>query len=74
MFINKCLKTLTDDTSYCGQAWDDVEHIDTFWDKPCRIRRSISCDCVLCKETFSENSRNKKLALGHNSTSFGKLL
>ena len=63
------LSEFTDDTSHCGQAWDDVEHIDTFWDKPRRIRRSISCDCVLCKEKFSDNSRNKQLVLGHHNYS-----
>lgn len=63
------LSEFTNDTSHCGQAWDDVEHIDAFWDKPCRIRRSISCDCIMCKENLSENSRNKQLVLGHDNYS-----
>lgn len=52
--------------SACGEAWDDVEHKHTFWDKPGRLRRSVSCDCVLCREKLHDDAHNKQLMLHHN--------
>ena len=56
-------------TSHFGQAWDDLENHDMFWNRPRRMRRSISCDCILCNEKFHQKSHNKQLVLGHHNYS-----
>ncbi|CAG2235542.1 EIF2AK1 [Mytilus edulis] len=53
-------------TSHFGQAWDDVSHIDTFWDRPGRIRRSISCDCLTCRNKSHDHSHDKQVLLGYH--------
>lgn len=52
--------------SACGEAWDHVEHIDTFWDKPCKLRRSLSCDCLMCRGKLHDEAHSKQLMLHHN--------